>query len=109
VVLCDGALVAYLRRENPNIQVFLPEEEPQRGQVARRLAEFFVSRVQERSDEGDVRAGMLIATVNGVAVRESPMAQALLGAGFSAGARGFHVRKASSKGAEAGRGAYPRG
>src|SRR6185312_507759 len=42
VVLCDGALVAYLRRENPNIQVFLPEEEPQRGQVARRLAEFFV-------------------------------------------------------------------
>ncbi len=35
VVLCDGALVAYLRRGNPNVQVFLPEEEPQRSQVAR--------------------------------------------------------------------------
>src|ERR1035437_24827 len=34
VVMCDGALVAYLRRGNPNVQVFLPEEEPGRGQVA---------------------------------------------------------------------------
>ncbi len=31
VILCDGALVAYLRRGNPNLQVFLPEEEPAAG------------------------------------------------------------------------------
>jgi ATP-dependent Lhr-like helicase len=93
VVLCDGELVAYLRRGNPNVQVFLPEDEPQRGQVARVLAEFFVKRVQERSDEGDARAGMLIATVNGVAVREHPMARYLLEAGFSAAPMGFNVRR----------------
>ena len=93
VVLCDGALVAYLRRGNPNVQVFLPEEEPQRSQVGRSLAEFFVDRVQERSDDGDVRAGMLIATVNGVPVAEHPMGRFLLEAGFAAAPMGFNVRK----------------
>ncbi len=94
VVLCDGALVAYLRRGNPNFQVFLPEEEPGRGQVARSLAEFFVARVRgDREDDSAGRAGMLIATVNGVAVAESEMARALLDAGFVAGAMGFNVRR----------------
>ena len=95
VILCDGALVAYLRRGNPNVQVFLPEEEPQRGQVARSLAEFLVGRVLgERGDEeGAGRAGMLIAMVNGLAVSESVMARALLDAGFVAGAMGFNVRR----------------
>lgn len=94
VILCDGALVAYLRRGNPNVQVFLPEEEPQRGQVARCLAEFLVGRVQgEREEDAAGRAGMLISTVNGVAVAESEMAQALLDAGFVAGAMGFNVRR----------------
>jgi ATP-dependent Lhr-like helicase len=93
VILCNGGLATYLRRGNPNVQVFLPEEEPQRGQVARALAEFFVKRVQERSEEGDTRAGMLIATVNGVPVREHPMAPYLLEAGFSAAPMGFNVRR----------------
>jgi ATP-dependent Lhr-like helicase len=94
VILCDGALVAYLRRGNPNLQVFLPEEEPQRSQVARSLAEFLVRRVQgERGEDEAERAGMLIATVNGVAVAESAMARPLLDAGFAAGAMGFNVRR----------------
>ena len=94
VVLCDGALVAYLRRGNPNVQVFLPEEEPERGQVARALAEFLVARVREdREDDVAGRAGLLIGTVNGVAVAESAMARALLDAGFVAGAKGFNVRR----------------
>jgi ATP-dependent Lhr-like helicase len=94
VILCDGALVAYLRRGNPNLQVFLPEEEPQRMHVARSLAEFLVSRVQgERGDDDAGRAGMLIASVNGVAVAESVMARPLLDAGFAAGAMGFNVRR----------------
>jgi ATP-dependent Lhr-like helicase len=94
VVLCDGALVAYLRRGNPNVQVFLPEEEPGRGNVARALAEFLVARVRgDREDDGAGRAGMLMATVNGVAVADSPMAPALLDAGFVAGAMGFNVRR----------------
>ena len=94
VVLCDGALVAYLRRGNPNVQVFLPEEEPGRGQVARALAEFLVRRVQgDREDDAAGRAGMLIASVNGVPVAESAMARALLDAGFVAGGMGFNVRR----------------
>jgi ATP-dependent Lhr-like helicase len=94
VILCDGALVAYLRRGNPNVQVFLPEEEPQRSQVARSVAEFLVRRVQgERGEDEAERVGMLVATVNGVAVAESVMARALLDAGFAAGAMGFNVRR----------------
>ncbi len=95
VVLCDGALVAYVRRGNPNVQVFLPEEEPGRGQVAKALAEFFVARVQgdREGDDAAGRAGMLIATVNGVGVAESVMARVLLDAGFVAGAMGFNVRR----------------
>jgi ATP-dependent Lhr-like helicase len=92
VILCDGALVAYLRRGNPNLQVFLPEEEPQRSQVARSLAEFLVSKVQDQ-EEVQGRGGMLIATVNGVAVAEHWMARFLLDAGFAAGAMGFNVRR----------------
>jgi ATP-dependent Lhr-like helicase len=94
VILCDGALVAYLRRGNPNLQVFLPDEEPQRSHVARSLAEFLVGRVQgERGEEEAGRVGMLISTVNGIAVAESVMARALLDAGFAAGAMGFNVRR----------------
>jgi ATP-dependent helicase Lhr and Lhr-like helicase len=92
VILCDGALVAYLRRGNPNLQVFLPEEEPQRSQVARSLAEFLVSRVQGQED-GQGHGGLLIATVNGVAVAEHWIARFLLDAGFAAGAMGFNVRR----------------
>jgi ATP-dependent Lhr-like helicase len=92
VILCDGALVAYLRRGNPNLQIFLPEEEPQRSQVARSLAEFLVGRVQALGDESG-RGGMLIATVNGVLVAEHWMARFLLDAGFAAGAMGFNVRR----------------
>jgi ATP-dependent Lhr-like helicase len=84
VVLCDGALVAYLRRGNPNVQVFLPEEEPGRSQVGRSLAEFLVAREL---------AGMLISTVNGVDVAKHWVARALLDAGFAAGAKGFNVRR----------------
>jgi ATP-dependent Lhr-like helicase len=94
VVLCDGALAAYLRRGNPNVQVWLPEEEPGRGRVTRALAEFLVARVRgDREVDANGRAGLLIGTVNGVPVAESGMARALLEAGFVAGAKGFNVRR----------------
>jgi ATP-dependent Lhr-like helicase len=95
VVLCDGAPVAYLRRGNPNLQVFLPDEEPARGQAMRALAEFLVAKVRGERDDADSsgRAGMLISTINGVAATESGMARALLDAGFVAGAMGFNVRR----------------
>jgi ATP-dependent Lhr-like helicase len=86
VVLCDGALLAYLRRSNPNIQTFLPEEEPARSQAAKALAEFLVA----RAHAGD---GMLITSVNGIRVHESSIARTLLDAGFVAAPTGFNVRR----------------
>jgi ATP-dependent Lhr-like helicase len=94
VVLVDGALTAYLRRGNANVQVMLPEEEPARSQTARALAEFLVRQVQrEENPEGRGRTSMLIATVNGVKVREHPLAKFLLDAGFQAAPLGFNVRR----------------
>ena len=86
VILCDGALIAYLRRGNPNIQVFLPEEEPARGQAAKSLAEFLVRHAQ-------MFGGMLLTSVNGTSVHEHWMARALLDAGFVAAPMGFNVRR----------------
>ncbi len=83
VILCDGDLVAYMRRGNANVQVFLLEEEER---MAGALAEFLVARAHEEE-------GMLIATVNGVLVGKHWLARFLLEAGFSSGAMGFHVRR----------------
>jgi ATP-dependent Lhr-like helicase len=95
VVLVDGALTCYLRRGNPNLQVLLPEEEPQHSQTARALAEFFVAQVQRLEADGGERGrgGMLITQVNGGAVVEHPLARFLLDAGFQPGAMGFNVRR----------------
>jgi ATP-dependent Lhr-like helicase len=93
VILCNGSLIAYLRRGNPNLQVFLPEEEPQRTQTAHSLAEFLVNRVQHESATGNDRAGMLIATINGISVAEHPIARILLDAGFQAAPMGFNIRR----------------
>ncbi len=87
VALCDGALIAYMRRGNPNIQVFLPEEEPARGQSAKALAEFLVDRAQ-------MEGGMLLTGVNGQSVHEHWMARTWLDAGFVAAPMGFNVRRA---------------
>ena len=93
VILCDGALVAYLRRGNPNLQVFLPEEEPACGHVSRALAEFLVQRVHRPSEDPGERAGLLIASVNGISVAAHPLARFLLDAGFHAAPMGFNVRR----------------
>jgi len=93
VILCNGSLLAYLRRGNPNLQVFLSEEEPQRSQDARALAEFLVGRVQLEGGAGNDRAGMLITTINGIPVAEHPIARILLDAGFQAAPMGFNVRR----------------
>jgi len=94
VVLVNGTLTAYLRRGNPNMQVLLPEEEPQRSQAARALAEFLVAYVQRQENpEGRGRTSMLIASINGVPVGAHPLARYLLDAGFQAAPVGFNVRR----------------
>jgi ATP-dependent Lhr-like helicase len=95
VILIDGALTAYLRRGNPNLQVILPEEEPMRSQVSRSLAEFLVKSVQtdENSESQRGRGGMLLTSVNGAPVAEHQLARFLLDAGFQAAPTGFNVRR----------------
>jgi ATP-dependent helicase Lhr and Lhr-like helicase len=95
VVLVDGALTAYLRRGNTNVQVILPEDEPACSQTARVLAEFFVANAQreEGDDETHRLRGMLITAINGVPVARHPLARFLLEAGFQPAPSGFNVRR----------------
>ncbi len=102
VLLADGALTAYIRRGNPNLQVFLPEEDPQRTTVMRALARYFVVMAQSSAnrlneDPGEAhnsgRIGMLIQSVNNTPVAEHPIARYLLDAGFQAAPMGFNLRR----------------
>jgi ATP-dependent Lhr-like helicase len=92
VILRNGQLVAWLRRGNPNILVFLPADEPERSQAAAGLAHFLCSRGQERMHGGS-HQGVLITTINGQPVSAHPMARFLLDAGFHPGPLGMHLRR----------------
>ena len=101
VILVNGALTAYLRSGNPDIQVFLPETEPASSQAARALANALRRRAErehvlaaeerERGLERDHRRGLLISTVNGQAPSAYPLARFLEEAGFALGALGYHL------------------
>jgi ATP-dependent helicase Lhr and Lhr-like helicase len=95
VILRNGELVAYLRRNNPGVQVFFPAEEPDRSHVARDLAGFLAQMAQEglRQDSGHY-AGMLLSTINGQSVHEHWLARFLIDAGFAPAPNGFNMRRA---------------
>ena len=92
VILRNGELVAWLRRGNPNLLVFLPAEEPERSQVAAGLAHFLCARGQERMRLSP-HDGLLITTINGQPVAAHIMARFLLDAGFHTGPLGMHLRR----------------
>jgi len=92
VILRSGELVAWLKRGNPNLLVFLPGEEPERGQAAAGLAHFLCARGQERM-RGGGHQGVLITTINGQPVAAHPMARFLMDAGFHPGPLGMHLRR----------------
>ncbi|HTX74686.1 MAG TPA: DEAD/DEAH box helicase [Terracidiphilus sp.] len=92
VILRNGQLVAWLRKGNPNLLVFLPAEEPERSQVAAGLAHFLCARGQERM-HADRHQGVLITTINGQPVAAHPMARFLMDAGFHPGPLGMHLRR----------------
>ncbi len=93
VILCRGWLAAWLRRGNPNVVVFLPEDEPERSALARGLARFLAADGQEHLEREDGGQGRLITTVNGVPVGEHTLAATLVEAGFVAGPLGMHLRR----------------
>ncbi|MGB8258819.1 MAG: helicase-related protein, partial [Terracidiphilus sp.] len=92
VVLRNGELVAWLRRGNPNLLVFLPAEEPERSQTAAGLAHFLCAQGQAGL-HGASHSGMLITTVNGQPVAAHPLARHLMDAGFHPGPLGLHLRR----------------
>jgi ATP-dependent Lhr-like helicase len=92
VVLRNGRLVAWLRRNNPNLLIFLPPDEPERSQTASSLAHYLSARGQERMRAGS-HQGVLITTINGQPVAAHPMSRFLMDAGFHPGPLGLHLRR----------------
>jgi ATP-dependent Lhr-like helicase len=92
VILRNGQLAAWLRRNNPNLLVFLPGDEPERSQAAAGLAHFLCARGQDRM-HADRHQGVLITTINGQPVAAHPMARFLMDAGFHPGPLGMHLRR----------------
>jgi ATP-dependent Lhr-like helicase len=92
VILINGNLAAFLRRRNLDVQVFLPESEPDRSrfarELARKLAEIAILRQGRKS-------GLLVGTINGEPARLHVMAGFLEEAGFVNTAIGFQMRRIS--------------
>jgi ATP-dependent Lhr-like helicase len=87
VILFNGALAAYVARGEKQLSIFLPDDEPSRGMVAKEIARTLASLV-----ENGVRRAMLITEVNDESVARSPLAPFLAEAGFAPGAQGYQKR-----------------
>ena len=86
VVLVDGALVAYLAKDARALWTFLPESEPERGQLAAALA---------RALAGLANAGrrtLLIGQIDGVDAQVAPLTRTLERAGFAITTQGLFIR-----------------
>jgi ATP-dependent Lhr-like helicase len=90
VILVDGNLAAFLRRRNPSLRVFLPDDEPDRTNqaraVARKLAEVAVQRQSRKQ-------GLMIGEINGTPAREHFLARFLEESGFVDTAMGLQMRR----------------
>ena len=95
VILRNGELIAYLRRNNPNLQVFLPADEPDRTNAARDLAHFLAANGQRemRLRPADHRSGMLISSINGQPAHLHLLSRYLQDAGFQAAPMGLNLRR----------------
>ena len=93
VVIVDGRLAAFLRRRNPALRVFLPDEEPDRSRYARALAKKLAEVALKRQSR---RSGLLIGEINGHSAREHFLAGYLLDAGFVDTALGFQMRRTTA-------------
>lgn len=95
VIPRNGELVAYLRRGNSNVQVFLPGDEPERSTTGRDLGHFLAAVAQEEIEHGEGRrGGLLISSINGQPAGLDCMARFLQDAGFHVAPAGFNLRRA---------------
>jgi ATP-dependent Lhr-like helicase len=88
VILIDGALAAYFTRGGKQLQVFLPEAEPDRTRVGEALA-----RRLKRLASAPDRGGLLLAEINGQAAERHPLGSWLQAAGFLPSAQGYFLPK----------------
>jgi ATP-dependent Lhr-like helicase len=90
VILVNGSLVAYLRRRNPEVLVFLPGDEPERSTVASALA---LKLAQIAVNLQKQKKGLLVGSINGIGASRHFMASFLEKAGFVSTAMGFQMRR----------------
>jgi ATP-dependent helicase Lhr and Lhr-like helicase len=87
VVLCNGALLAYLARGEKSLLTFLPEREPERGRAAAVIAETLLDLV-----DGVARRALVLASIDGDKARSSPLGGALEAVGFTPVGEGYVLR-----------------
>ncbi len=90
VILINGNLVAFLRRRNQDVQVFLPEADPDRTHFARELSKKLAELAIKRQGR---RSGLLIGTINGKPSQEHFLSRFLEQSGFVNTALGFQMRR----------------
>jgi ATP-dependent Lhr-like helicase len=90
VILINGSLAAFFRRQNSSVRVFLPESEPEQTQYARELGKKFAEVAIRRQGR---KTGLLIGSINNVPAREHFLARFLEEAGFVNTALGFQMRR----------------
>ena len=90
VILINGELTAFFRRQNPAMRVFLPESEPERTRFARELGKKLAEVAIRRQGR---RTGLLIGSIDDVPAREHFLARFLEEAGFINTALGFQMRR----------------
>jgi ATP-dependent Lhr-like helicase len=95
VILVNGRLAAFFRRRNPALQVFLPDDEPERSRMAQEMARKLALVAIRHQTK---RSGLLISTINGVAPPEHPLARYLEENGFVLTAAGYQMRRVAHAG-----------
>jgi ATP-dependent helicase Lhr and Lhr-like helicase len=90
VLLVAGDLVAYLRRGNPALKLWLPAAQPERDEYARAAARELARVALLRQSS---RGGLLISEINAKPAREHFFAQFLEESGFVLTALGHQMRR----------------
>ncbi len=95
VLLVAGELVAYLRRGNPSLKLFLPASQPERDDYARAAArELAQLALRRQTEPAAARSGVFIAEINSAPAREHFFGEFLAEAGFVLTPLGYQMRRA---------------
>jgi len=94
VLLVAGELVAYLRRGNPSLKLFLPASQPERDDYARAAArELAQLALRRQAEPPAARSGVLISEINAAPAREHFFGEFLSEAGFVLTPLGYQMRR----------------